>query len=383
MVPYFRPSRKLVADYYAEYPKKAGIADSLYPCTIVTNVERAQYSNGFNFLVSVRSKTANSATAHVIRCRNLVLATGIFSHRIPPPQMYKPFLRSHDMTKAKPDPRSDLPILVVGSGYTAADVILSHQNNQSFIHVYRWQPEVRPSPLRGCHPQAYPGYAKIYRYMKDAAMKKPPSNKLYEGLPNANVIDISPDGIVRIVIPADENDTGSQIIERKIADIRICIGRRGRLDYLAPEVCKEIGIKNIEAPTTPDVEPALIPATRKLSRSHHRSLHPTTSNTAGKVWIQHSSLRERVEENIEVAPNVFIIGSLTGDSLVRFALGGCVYSAGRILAYSSTRPPGSPDISGSSSETSSISGGQHMRKRPKSCLKERLKSPGGNKCLVS
>jgi hypothetical protein len=44
------------------------------------------------------------------------------------------------------------------------------------------------------------------------------------------------------------------------------------------------------------------------------------------------TLRDKVLEDIEVAPNVFAIGSLTGDSLIRFAYGSCTYAAGKIMA---------------------------------------------------
>jgi hypothetical protein len=43
-------------------------------------------------------------------------------------------------------------------------------------------------------------------------------------------------------------------------------------------------------------------------------------------------LRSKVLEDLELAPNVFAIGSLTGDSLIRFAYGSCTYAAARIMA---------------------------------------------------
>ncbi len=46
------------------------------------------------------------------------------------------------------------------------------------------------------------------------------------------------------------------------------------------------------------------------------------------------TLRGKVLEDIEVAPGVFAIGSLTGDSLIRFAHGSCTYAAGKIMAPS-------------------------------------------------
>ncbi|KAK6346412.1 hypothetical protein TWF730_010738 [Orbilia blumenaviensis] len=379
MDPYYRPTRRLVAEYYAAYPRKVGIEDVLFPGTSVTNVERINDKAGFNFLVSIRSKSQSSSTtcdAHVIRCRNVVLGTGIFSHRLPPPSVFAPFFESkleksdvswdnhRTGSTADIDEKStQLPLLVVGSGYTAADAILCNQGKRPVIHVYRWDPEERPSPLRGCHPQAYPGYAGIYRKMKDASLRRLPLiNGSYQGFPNAMVTETSADGTVTISMKSAGGANQQTVI--KVSDIEVCIGRRGRLDYLAPALCKEIGLKNLDyssmeplnngrethAPLT--LSRTVTSSRRYSARSRKPMLHPTTSNTAGKVWVRYSSLRERVEQNIEVAPNVFIIGSLTGDSLVRFAMGGCVYSAGRIIS-SATPIIDSSDSSGVGSEEAS------------------------------
>ncbi|KAK6525017.1 hypothetical protein TWF281_011906 [Arthrobotrys megalospora] len=378
---YYRPTRRLVAEYYATYPRKVGIEDVLFPGTSVTNVERINDKSGFNFLVSINSKSKLGSTshdAHVIRCRNVVLGTGIFSHRLPPPPVYAPFFESKletpNMLRNNPhnggitgadEKAAQLPLLVVGSGYTAADAILCNKGKRPVVHVYRWDPEERPSPLRGCHPQAYPGYAGIYRQMKDAASKKQSiTNGTYQGYPNAIVTETAVDGTVKLSVKSEDGTNQEKII--KVADIEVCIGRRGRLDYLAPALCKEIGIKNIDygsmesqnstrEPHAPLTPVRTVASSRRYSaRPRKPMLHPTTSDTAGKVWVRYSSLRERVEQNIEVTPNVFIIGSLTGDSLVRFAMGGCVYSAGRIISNAGPIPDSS-DSSTAASETSSMS----------------------------
>ncbi|KAF3196639.1 hypothetical protein TWF192_007579 [Orbilia oligospora] len=380
MDPYYRPTRRLVAEYYATYPRKVGIEDVLFPGTSVTNVERINDKSGFNFLVSIKLKSNSGSTsheAHVIRCRNVVLGTGIFSHRIPPPPVFTPFFkrkldleleeRSWDNSPAPANTSTtaQLPLLVVGSGYTAADAILCNQGKRPIVHVYRWDPEDRPSPLRGCHPQAYPGYAGVYRQMKDAVLKKKSAtNGIYQGFPNAVVAETRGDGTVTISIKSEDGTNKETII--RVADIEVCIGRRGRLDYLAPDLCEEIGVQNLdysnmeslnntrESPSPLALSRTVTSSRRYSSRSRKPMLHPTTSDTAGKVWVRYSSLRERVEQNIEVTANVFIIGSLTGDSLVRFAMGGCVYSAGRIISDNAPIIDSS-DSSTMMSETSSMS----------------------------
>lgn len=42
-------------------------------------------------------------------------------------------------------------------------------------------------------------------------------------------------------------------------------------------------------------------------------------------------MRAQALEGLEVTKDVFIIGSLTGDSLIRFAYGGCIYAAGKLM----------------------------------------------------
>ncbi|KAF3907024.1 hypothetical protein AA313_de0208808 [Arthrobotrys entomopaga] len=394
---YHRPTRRLVADYYAAYPQKVGIEDVLYPGTSVTNVERIDDKSGFNFLVSIKSNAGSgtvssetATTAHVIRCRNVVLATGIFSHRLPPPPVYSPFFESKmenlsDNAGALggDGKAAELPLLVVGSGYTAADAILCSQGKRPVVHVYRWDPEERPSPLRGCHPQAYPGYASVYRNMKEAALKKSAHDPRYLGLPNGNVVETSIDGTVKISWRSSEGQEQLSVI--KVADIEVCIGRRGRLDYLAPTLCKEIGIKNLDYDSLESLNTnreiqtpvARVSTRRSSTKSRKPMLHPTTSHTAGKVWVQHNSLRGRIEENVEVAPNVFVVGSLTGDSLVRFGMGGCVYSAGRITSSSSPILESSGSSS-AASETSSNSESEELKEELKNKPRRR-----GSKCVVA
>ena len=72
------------------------------------------------------------------------------------------------------------------------------------------------------------------------------------------------------------------------------------------------------------------------------------------------SLRNKAVESLEVARDVFIVGSLTGDSLIRFAYGGCVQTAGRLIrAYSgddrtNDKTSGKNRVSSNSSPTSSF-----------------------------
>jgi len=304
---YLRPSRREVADYLATYPYQVGIEDVIHNGQQVGNVSR--HNDGFYI------------GSHDLACKNLVLASGIFSKLIPPPALLRPLLDLDidGVLEASPD-----PILVIGSGFSAADVIISSPPDQRIIHIYKWEPSTSPSPLRACHQQAYPEYAAIYRRMKAAAVSSSPMREkrprlrqtlseferyrewetTYEGLANAQVVDVRPaeGGTAAAVVQIRlRNDV---TISRRVGRFEYVVGRRGSLEYLSAELCKEV--------VPPD-------------------------DRDGRCMISGQTLREQVIEDIEVAPHVFAIGSLTGDSLIRFAYGGCAYAAGRIMRRKPTK----------------------------------------------
>ncbi|KAE9984796.1 hypothetical protein BLS_001369 [Venturia inaequalis] len=298
-----RPSRAEVADYYAVYPHAVGIQESLYTGAHVNSVSRTR--NGF------------SIGSHEIMCKNLVLATGIFSQTITPPPLLAPLTRL--------DAPSE-PLLVVGSGFSAADVIISVPPTRKIVHIFRWAPDTRPSPLRGCHHAAYPEYAGIYRQMKLASMAsnrpraaspvmgRKKSNSffahrdwasVYEGLPNAEIVEVWNQGnSVRLRIRLESGN----IVDRTVGGLEYVVGRRGNLDYLSSPLRREV-----------------LSSPEKFERPWQQGF-PVSGRT----------LRQKVEIDFEVAPDVFAIGSLTGDSLVRHAFGGCVAAASQIMGTAQT-----------------------------------------------
>jgi hypothetical protein len=299
---YLRPTRREVASYFADYPQQVGIADTLY--------------NGVELSGIVRQDGGFYVTSHGIRCQHLVLATGIFSEMISP----RPLLQSLAALPALPMIPTDLPLLVIGSGFSAADVVISASPAQKLIHIFKWDPSNHPSPLRACHSHSYPEYAGVYKRMKLAALSssasrdkrpKPHRSKSstfdlnrnwdqsYEGLPNTEIITVD----------MDENNTSAlltlrcksgETIERRISALAYVVGRRGSLNYVNQELKQELLPNGSGAGSPPDL-------------------------------ISGSTFREKAHEDMEVAKNVFIIGSLTGDSLIRFSYGSCAYTAGKIV----------------------------------------------------
>jgi hypothetical protein len=314
---FVRPSRTEVAEYLSAYPEAVGISDAVYTNIKVEDVYRTQ--GGF------------AIGSLGIQCKHLVLASGIFTANIPPPPMLS--------LVAKLDAQNE-PLLVIGSGFSAADVIISTQRTRKIIHVFQWAPETRPSPLRGCHHTAYPEYATVYRQMKLAAIgtRKSLSAKspllrrksnpffsqrdwstMYEGLPNAQVVSVDGPGSLETAVVTIRQESGS-MLKVLVGGLAYVVGRRGSLDYLSTELCSEVlAIEN--GHLTDPLEPTLV---------------------SGRT------LRSKAEVSLEMAKDVFAIGSLAGDSLIRHAVGGCVFTAGRILGTTA------PTLSRPSSSSSSL-----------------------------
>ncbi|KAJ5311922.1 hypothetical protein N7508_002752 [Penicillium antarcticum] len=290
---YTRPTRREIAEYFAAYPQAALIDDSFRCGEELKDISRT--TDGFY----IRS--------HNIKCKRLVLASGIFSEVLPPEPLLQPILQTTSIPS--------LPLLVVGSGFSAADSIISASPDQHILHIFKWAPNDRPSPLRGCHQQAYPEYAGVYRLMKRAALaaEKPGKDQrpkyrratstpflesrnweeLYEGVPNVEITDVDiQDGLATVKF----RDRDGSVFSRSVRGLVYAAGRRGTLDYLDPTLrCEVLG---------------------------HNDQDPVVTG---------QTLRAKAIEDLEVTHGVYIIGSLTGDSLVRFSYGGCVYAAGHLI----------------------------------------------------
>jgi hypothetical protein len=328
---FVRPSRTEVAGYLRAYPEGAGIAEAVFARTRIEDVHRTKDG----FVIGSLG----------IRCKHLVLASGTFTVNIPPPPSLAPVAELNIVQQ---------PLLVVGSGFSAADVIISAPATRRIIHIFQWAPEKRPSPLRGCHHTAYPEYATVYRQMKLAAIASNKSRAvklsvtrrkssiliqnrnwdLYEGLPNAEVINVynsKEGGTATITVRLASGEE----ITREVGGLDYVVGRRGTLDFLSNELRTEI---------LSSVDQVLPVNTQAL--------------------ISGRTLRAKAESSLEVAKNVLITGSLTGDSLIRHAVGGCVFAAGRIMDIIPTiySPDSTPSPTSSTPRSASpVSGSESSR----------------------
>lgn len=122
-----------------------------------------------------------------------------------------------------------------------------------------------------------------------------PDDGLYEGLADAEIeiATASKDGLTALVTFLLPDGTRTS---RRVAGMRYLVGRYSSLDFLEPPLMKEIGVD---------------PGTQ----------------------VRAATLRDKVEDDgLEITKGLFAIGSLTGDSLVKFGLGGGVWVAGRVTA---------------------------------------------------
>ncbi|OAX85542.1 hypothetical protein ACJ72_00080 [Emergomyces africanus] len=299
--PFTRPSREAVAEYLAAYATAVGISQSIRCGQEISGVVRTP--NGF-FIGS-----------HNITCNKLILASGIFTERIPPRPLLMPLLELPPPSPAQP---CHAPLLVIGSGFSAADVIISSHPSQRIIHIFKWEPKINPSPLRSCHQQEYPEYASIYRLMKRAFSQLNQRNgprrqkkvhrtsipflesrnwqDTYEGIPNTMVTDVVLDNGKALVTLRRQDGT---TLSREVGGLAYVVGRRSTLNYLSNSLLAEI--------------------------------FGNQTPTDDCRWVSRRTMRTRALEGLEVTKDVYIIGSLTGDSLIRFAYGGCIYAAGKLM----------------------------------------------------
>ncbi|EZF32920.1 hypothetical protein H109_07008 [Trichophyton interdigitale MR816] len=300
MPSYTRPSRQAIAEYLAAYPAAVGIGNSIQNGQLVSGVARTD--DGFYI------------ASHRIHCKHLVLASGIFTEVKPARPLLQPLLS----LPAPPDVSTTekAPLLVIGSGFSAADIIISAPRDQKIIHIFKWEPEINPSPLRSCHQQAYPEYAGIYKLMKRSTLAKFTTSKpnkrnksslspflttrdwdhIYEALPNTLVVDVEIDGTEGIVtFRCSDGST----ITRRVSGLSYAVGRKGSLAYLDHMLQREI-----------------------LGAGFDQSQDAS---------IAKDTLKSAAVNDLEVANGVFIIGSLTSDSLIRYAYGGCIYAAGKLM----------------------------------------------------
>lgn len=167
-------------------------------------------------------------------------------------------------------------IIVVGTGVSAADAVIAGlHHNYNVVHLYWWNADGGPSQIKKYPRKLYPEYAEVYQYMRER------TGPGYTGVPNGRIVKVDGSNV--------ELDNGEVIPQ--VYRIVTRAGRCGNLDY-----CSSLGLP---------------------SRVFRGGIHKELPD----IQVPH------------IADGVWAVGSLTGDSLVRFTGGMCILAAAQIFEY--------------------------------------------------
>ncbi|RUP49249.1 hypothetical protein BC936DRAFT_142962 [Jimgerdemannia flammicorona] len=221
------------------------------------------------------------------------------------------------------------PYLIVGSGLSAADAII-HLRAQGvpvlhiFHHPTSRNPHYSTSPLAACSRSVYPEYAALYRRMKRYATgmsRAKEDDSGYEGLVNARVVELkrAKDGRKMVTMQDEEG----RVFSQAVGGVGILIGRKIDMGFLKGQAQEQILASREETneEENNDVRMAELVHNSTISPSSRRlSLDFTISSPLRKVDPYSFRAVRPVKQRKE--PRLYAIGALTGDTFVRFVLGG-------------------------------------------------------------
>lgn len=203
-----RVPRSDVAAYYRDYVAHMGLASRFVTDVKVTGASRDEGG----WMVEAHGPRG----AVRIACRRLVAATGMFDR---PKWLKIPGEDLGFVTHRTPE-TGDGQLLVVGSGLSAADAVLSARHaGRDVVHASIDDPEA--TPMAGLAPEIYPEYRELFEAMQGA------SGGGYEPLIRTRLAEIRPDGTCRLQTPEGE-------VRRRFAQVAVLIGSMPDLSFLPP-----------------------------------------------------------------------------------------------------------------------------------------------------
>ncbi|ORY77775.1 hypothetical protein BCR37DRAFT_394862 [Protomyces lactucae-debilis] len=306
---YERPRRPLVSAYYAAYPHFVGLCSAIYNGTRITAVERLPEDTSKRIRYRVQGIDGRGV-AFEVTCRHVVLACGLYSSLIEPPALLSPYTRwpspvdsesSEDETSLQRG-----PLLVIGSGFSAADAVIENMERRPIIHVYKWDTATYTSPLKHCHRSSYPEYANIYKRMKLGAKQSSgafPGDKQYQAFADVAIIDVHDTAFdgkharQRLQVTVRHRDGTESCVA--VSEMVVLTGRRTSLEFLGPKALQQLDIHEKDG------------------------------------WMEKVGLRAHIRPQgaaLVVLEDMLCIGSITGDSLIKFSYGAVVGAAMRIIS---------------------------------------------------
>ena len=228
-------------------------------------------------------KTDGSNETFELYCKKLVLASGVEGNprRLGVPGEAMPSV-AHTFSDVSAKILSLTPsstVLIVGAGLTAADAInLALQRHIHVFHVYHQDAFSRSLIYNKLSPSAYKCYTDLLQLMKGRA-----SNCYYTSLSRSTVTEFREDGCIV---------TNQAMQQRTVAvdAVGVLIGSEANLDFLPPDIRSEL-VSHPSQPVSAKLNPV--------------NVHPYTYECT------------RV-------PGLYAMGSLVGDTLIRFLLGGAL-----------------------------------------------------------
>jgi thioredoxin reductase len=201
-----RVPRAQVAAYYRDYVAHMGLASNFVTGVKVTGATR----DGRGWVVEGHGPEGTVRVA----CNRLVVAGGMFER----PKWLK--IKGEDLpfvTHRTPEAGSG-PLLVVGSGLSAADaVLMARHAGRDVTHASIDDPEA--TPMAGLAPEIYPEYRELFEAMQGA------SGGGYEPLLRTRLAEVWPDGTCRLETPEGE-------VLRPFAQVAVLIGSMPDLSFL-------------------------------------------------------------------------------------------------------------------------------------------------------
>ncbi|KAI1715586.1 pyridine nucleotide-disulfide oxidoreductase domain-containing protein [Ditylenchus destructor] len=226
----------IIREYMKDYAKHMQIDANFKPFTKVTNVMKwCDHCTGEEYW-AVEFIDKKTDCTFTLKCRNVVLACGQSHHRMleVPGELsesnvvydvssMKQLLDSSGQTGVLDKEQTQLPVLVIGDGISAADAVLwCLSNSVPVIQIIRRSDkQLRNIMISRLSPTVYPEYAKMYRLM----MRKD-SNSNYQCLTSTQVISF--DNETDIV----SLQTSQGVIQEKFKCVVVCVGRQANLDML-------------------------------------------------------------------------------------------------------------------------------------------------------
>jgi Pyridine nucleotide-disulphide oxidoreductase len=206
-----RVARTDVAAYYQDYVDHMGLAPHMRTGVKVTAAARD--SSGW----VVTAEPVGGGPVMQRHARHLVLATGMYDR----PKWLK--VPGEDLPFVTHRPPEDGaggagPLLVVGSGLSAADAVLAAWHaGRDVVHASIDDPEA--TPMAGLAPDVYPEYRELLEAMQGA-----PGGG-YEPLLRSRLVEIRPDGTCRLETPGGE-------VTRRFSQVAVLVGSTPDLSFL-------------------------------------------------------------------------------------------------------------------------------------------------------